>query len=390
MKNFYILFVEDDQVYSEQLIILLRRNASDFAGLGAELVITSVRHQQEAEEAVRNAPEFGFDLILLDLSYPQSGTDPHEDFYGLSWLPDLRRSQPDAAIVVMTSYGHERFLLRTVKALRDGKADEFIPKDAPWREVCPRIKEAICSASQRRARRQAALAATRPMRSQVARPVAEDILALARNSRSHLIEVCEDLESGDPSKVPDAPATIRRVIDALDYKVNSIATKLAGPQMEEPGPVHCGKLARDLGDLFRLQLREQAGEVDTVPEGDNLTVLTYEDDLTVALKEVLQNAVFAARCGSARPPSIRLHVLRIGDLVKMTISDSGSGFVPAAIDHMFEQDNSHWPSAEPSQRTGMGLHIARRMMFSLGGDIIAENVDGHARVTLLIRDWVKG
>jgi hypothetical protein len=35
----------------------------------------------------------------------------------------------------------------------------------------------------------------------------------------------------------------------------------------------------------------------------------------------------------------------------------------------------------------MGLHIARRMMFSIGGDMVAENCDGHARVRLLIRDW---
>jgi signal transduction histidine kinase len=288
----------------------------------------------------------------------------------------------------MSSYGYEEFLAVVVRALREGKADEFIPKNAPWEEMRERIRWALEYAPRGTGGRLAARTASHPMRSQVAYPAAEDILRAAQCAHIRLVQVTEDLASKEGSASQRAAAAIRTELDALDLKLTSIAARLALPRAEDAKALNCGSLARDLGNLFRLQLAGRDGVVETsLEERDDLTAVTYEDDLSVALREVLQNAVLAALQGESTTPAISVTVLRQAEYVRIAVSDSGPGFPAAVIDHMFEQGNSHWPDGDSSQHAGMGLHIARRMMFSIGGDVLAENFEGHARVTLLVRDW---
>lgn len=387
MRTFNILIVEDDLDYLEKLINLLKRGRHDLLGPDVDPNVVQAANQEEADAALTKGPEYGFDLIILDLHYPRKGPDIDPDFHGITWLPKVRHAQPDAAIVVMTSYGHETFLVKAVLALRDGKADEFIPKDTPWPDMRLRIRGALDWASRRRSERLATRVASVPMRSQVARPAAEDILRAAQTARSRLLQIAEELKASGTPGTGAVAGAIQGELDTLDHKLSSSVAKLAGPQAEDARPVHCGSLARDLGDYFRIQLSDEAGLVETSPEGNDLTALTYKEDLIVALKEVLQNAVLAASRGEAKPPKISIGVQRQAEYVRIAISDSGSGFSAPAVDHMFEQDNSHWPDGESSQHAGMGLHIARRMMFSIGGNIVAENAEGHACVTLFVRDW---
>src|ERR1039457_6747000 len=116
MKTFNVLVVEDDLSYREQLIKLLKLGSHELVGKGVELNIVTASNQEEAEAALRKAPEYGFDLIILDLKYPHSGTAVDRDYHGLTWLPSLREAQVDAAIVVMSSYGYEEFLALVVQA----------------------------------------------------------------------------------------------------------------------------------------------------------------------------------------------------------------------------------------------------------------------------------
>jgi DNA-binding NarL/FixJ family response regulator len=390
MKTFYVLVVEDDLSYREQLIQTLKLGSRELVGQGVELDIVCAANQEEADEALKNAPEYGFDLIILDLKYPRTGSDVDIDCHGLNWLPQLRRAQTNAAIVVMSSYGYEEFLAVVVRALREGKADEFIPKNAPWEEMRDRIRWALEYAPRGTGVRLAARTASHPMRSQVVYPAAEDILRAAQCARIRLVEVAGELASKEGSASHGvAAAAIRGELDALDFKLTSIAARLALPRAEDTKPLNCGLLARDLGNLFRLQLAGRDGSVEISLESDDLTAVSYEDDLSVALREVLQNAVLAGLQVKSRPPAISVSVMRQAEYVRITVSDSGSGFPAVVVDHMFEQGNSHWPGGDSSQHAGMGLHIARRMMLSIGGDILAENADGHARVTLLVRDWAK-
>jgi signal transduction histidine kinase len=386
MKIFSILVVEDDRRYREELMRTLKLGGHELFGQGVEVNIATASNQEEADAALKNAPEFGFDLIILDLWYPRGGTDVDGGCHGLDWLPQLRLAQTNAAIVVMSSYGYEEFLAVVVRALRTGDADEFIPKNAPWQEMRNRIRWALGSAPRGRGRREAARQASRPMRSQVRFSAAEDVLQAARGARIRLIQIAEDLDSKGGPEGSGAAEAIRNELDALDLKLTSIGARLVGPRAEDAEELNCGKLARDLGDLFRLQLANMDGAVETTLDTGDLTAVTYEGDLNVALREVLQNAVLAAWQGESKP-AIGITVSRQAEYVRIAVSDSGPGFPAAAVDHMFEQDNSHWPGGNSSGHAGMGLHIARRMMLSIGGDILAENVGGHARVTLLVRDW---
>src|ERR1039458_4678844 len=189
MKTFNVLVVEDDRAYREELIKLLKLGGNELVGQGAELNIVCASNQEEADAALVRAPEYGFDLIVLDLRYPRSGTDVDVDvdYYGLTWLPQLRRAQTSAAIVVMSSYGYEGFLAVAVRALCTGDADEFIPKNAPWEEMRERIRGAGGKASERKGLRVAVVLASIPIPSQVIQTAAEDVFQAARGARIRLI-----------------------------------------------------------------------------------------------------------------------------------------------------------------------------------------------------------
>lgn len=381
-----IFIIEDDTPYLESLISLLNKRGHELFGKDVELNIVTAANQSEATALLSAAPPLGFNLILLDLKYPINANTTAIEYLGLEWLPELRLHQIDAAIVVMSSYGYEQFFINVVKSLRDGHADDFVPKNAPWEEMRERIREALRRAADRAGKRVAARDASLPMPSMVAPSAAADILRATQAARLAVLQALEPLALDASPTVGAACDAVRKELDALDSRLTFIASKLARPKTEDATPVNCALLARDLGSLFGLQLAAAGGLVETRIGSSDTTALTYESDLKIALREILQNAVFGAQSGPGSP-KVTITVSRRDPFVAIDIADSGPGFSDAAKNQMFAQDNSQWGSTLSQHSSGMGLHIARRMMLSIGGEILAENREGHAHVTLLVRDW---
>lgn len=386
MTDFNILIVEDDEVTTDLYHDLLLRDAEDIAGKDRQIIIRKAKNQAEAEGAVEKAPLGDYDLVFLDLSYPRDEHDKGEDFYGPKWLPKLRTAQPDAAIIILTSHAYDDYMGRAVKALRDHGADEFIPKDLKWDKVKPRIAESLLHVRRERALR----IATRPGRSNVSRTAAEDICSAVASAHSRLSEIADDLEGGDPSRVEQAPNAIRAEMKSLQGRLTRISSKLAGYQPKDPEEEGCAGLVRDLADHFAVQLRPRGGTVRVTLASDDLSALTYKEDLEVALREILQNAVDAAleAKGMTAPPNVHVSVERRNEYIILVVTDSGKGFPKAVVDRMFHPENSHWSERDPKRHSGMGLYVAQRMMTSIGGEIdAANNAEGHAEVKLFVRDW---
>jgi two-component system KDP operon response regulator KdpE len=114
-----ILIVEDDPIIRQTVDYAVRR-----AGF-------TTRTSGDGVEALQMARAAHPDLILLDLMLP--GID------GFEFASQIRRTDPDVAIIMVTALGEER---DTVRGL-DAGADDYITKPFNIRELAARIRAAV-------------------------------------------------------------------------------------------------------------------------------------------------------------------------------------------------------------------------------------------------------
>jgi len=123
-----ILIVEDDPIIRQTVDYAMRR-----AGF-------TTRASGDGIEALQMARESSPDLILLDLMLP--GID------GFEFAHEIRKTDPDVAIVMVTALGEER---DTVRGL-DAGADDYVTKPFSMEELLARVR-----ANLRRVRERAVL-----------------------------------------------------------------------------------------------------------------------------------------------------------------------------------------------------------------------------------------
>jgi signal transduction histidine kinase len=107
--------------------------------------------------------------------------------------------------------------------------------------------------------------------------------------------------------------------------------------------------------------------------GEVRAVRTDERQLEVLLTELVENAVKYTPAGG----SVRLGITDGQEGVRLTVRDTGPGFRPEEIPHLFEPF-FRGKSADESQvkGSGLGLAIAARLAELLGGQLSAANGAG--------------
>lgn len=129
----------------------------------------------------------------------------------------------------------------------------------------------------------------------------------------------------------------------------------------------------DLSDGVRqlIESRRAAGLqiVDSVTRG--LEVFGVRGEICEVAQNLIDNA-----SGHGRGAVIEVSLDLFGELVRLTISDDGPGFDESVLPMVFERGFS-----TTSEGTGLGLHIVRRTVESMGGTVTAMNrVTGGASV----------
>jgi PAS domain S-box-containing protein len=115
-------------------------------------------------------------------------------------------------------------------------------------------------------------------------------------------------------------------------------------------------------ELERVQL--------TVDIPDKLALYTDQDGLTMALRNLIDNAVkFSSR---REPPAIEIRAWIEGSRCRLSVRDNGSGFEMQYHDRIFEIfQRLH--RAEDYPGTGVGLAIVQKVMERVGGRVWAES-----------------
>jgi PAS domain S-box-containing protein len=104
----------------------------------------------------------------------------------------------------------------------------------------------------------------------------------------------------------------------------------------------------------------------------------------IAIEQVLVNLLNNARDAMAESETrrIRLEARLEGDLVRLDVTDTGSGVPEDKLERIFEP---FYTTKPVGRGTGIGLSVARRMMQAMGGGIAVANTGSGARFTLTFR-----
>ncbi len=110
-------------------------------------------------------------------------------------------------------------------------------------------------------------------------------------------------------------------------------------------------------------------------------VLVPHGRLTQVLINVLVNAAHAISEVERPIHRLRVTTRTDGEFVAMSISDTGPGIEPQALDRIFDP---FFTTKRTGYGTGLGLSISRSIMRDLGGDLIVESVHGSGATLILL------
>jgi signal transduction histidine kinase len=395
MKPLRILIVDDEldelgwpKTFSQNIRTV---PLADLVGHGyGELEIEQVTNQADADKAITkanaNAGSHGYDLIFLDLRYPltDDGNVEAAGFPGMVWLPKLRRLQPEAAIVIVTSHGDDEYLYNVVKAVRDHHANEFIPKTERFSGFVTRIQLAWKNTQTFRDIALFEEELHTLIRTRAIRAYTEDVGILLSQTKTSLLNTARRIESGDPSELAAAANSIRSQISGLRKEFDELSS-LLNERESRLHRVDIAALVNKMLRLYRRMIVNAQARVEDDPD-KYAVVNTYEGDLKVALHEVIINAIDALRDSGTRPEArlIKIIIEEAGGNVIVRIRDNGDGFSSEALENLYKRG---YTNKNDGKHQGLGLYIARRMMHHIGGTIGAANrEEGGAEVTLSFRD----
>jgi signal transduction histidine kinase len=263
-----------------------------------------------------------------------------------------------------------------VKAIRDHHANEFVAKTEPFDIILGRIQTAWKNAHDLHTAFTVKEEYRALLRSLGSRVFAQDMGALIGSTKTRLLRIAQELESGDPSAVEGAPGRIQEAAKRLSDEFEKHVRLVVG----NDEPLAEVDLVKDVIEPLEM-LYEQPVDISQV-RGLSMKVWTFLDDLRAAVREVVQNAI------DTNATEVTVGAEQTGKDAVIHIRDNGGGFSGDALKQMYKSGYTSRKDECPYHQ-GLGLYIAQRMMRSIGGEIRAENESGGAHVVLTVRSLEK-
>jgi two-component system sensor histidine kinase ChvG len=94
------------------------------------------------------------------------------------------------------------------------------------------------------------------------------------------------------------------------------------------------------------------------------------------LGQVIDNVLSNAVSFSPVPGAVSVTLVANGPRARITVEDAGPGMPPAHLERIFDRFFSYRPDDRGREHVGLGLAIARQIVESYGGTILASNRDG--------------
>lgn len=169
-----------------------------------------------------------------------------------------------------------------------------------------------------------------------------------------------------------------RRLDRLISDISDASRLDAELVREEAEPVDMKRLVENIVEASR-NVSSKKKQVEFVVDidskhGRKFVVLGHD----LRLGQVVTNLVENARSFVPEHTGvIRLHLMRSGKRIVLTIEDNGPGIRSDALERIFERFYTDRPPEEAfGQNSGLGLSISRQIIEAHGGTLTAENIPG--------------
>jgi two-component system phosphate regulon sensor histidine kinase PhoR len=188
----------------------------------------------------------------------------------------------------------------------------------------------------------------------------------------------ETLQAGAKNDAEKADDFLERINEEVD-RMTALVTELLELSRLESGRVEMDVEPFDLGPIVlgvvdRLKMQADAGGVELacdIPAGLS-TVLGEKAKISQVLVNLIDNALRFTPNGG----DVRITAKRAGDMVEVTVSDTGPGIPPEHLPHLFERFYKVDRSRQEGG-TGLGLAIVRHIVQAHGGKVTVESEVGN-------------
>ncbi len=174
------------------------------------------------------------------------------------------------------------------------------------------------------------------------------------------------------------------IVGQLSEQMGGIITPLktfARKSPAVPAAVDVAQAVASALFLFDQRLRKQNVAVDRQIEPNLWIAWCDQNRLQQVLVNLIGNAIDAMAEQTTRRLSFAVAPAGEGRLA-LSVTDSGSGFTPKALEHLFEP---FFTTKQPGEGLGLGLTISRDILRDFGGDLLAEPAPaGGARFVILL------
>ncbi len=402
-----ILLVEDNPAEAEYLEEVLR---------GARRFVGEVSHADTLKRAFERAATQPVDVLLLDLSLPDSA--------GLPTLQQVTERLPSLPVVVLTGNDDEEV---AVQALQHGAQDYLVKGRADGDVLVRAIRYAIErkaaeEVSRRLAREQAERAAAELARAETTRlnkaleETNKAVLALYAelDERAESLKRASELKTQFLSHMSHEFRTpLKSILGLAGLLRDEVDGPLSAEQQKQVSLIQASaanleQMVDDLLDLAKIEAGKSsihvapfdvrdlfAGlkgmirpllvrpAVELVFDGaDGIPPLeTDEAKLCQILRNFITNALKFTERGSVRI-SVRPDG---GDRVVFAVTDTGIGIAPEDHERVFEEFTQlEGPLQRRVKGTGLGLPLCRKLAALIGGKIELESALGQGSTFRLV------
>lgn len=172
---------------------------------------------------------------------------------------------------------------------------------------------------------------------------------------------------------PDLPADIAERISRQIVRLNSIISDLLDISRIQAGKLNLNFRKTSLIGLIKESIDAVSHQhrVETAVPQEDITVNVDSQKIIQVLTNIISNAVKYSQPGSP----INITAIRLGDEIRISVTDKGMGISAQHLDKIFNQFY-RVPKSSHTQGTGLGLYISKEIIEGHSGKIWAESEEG--------------